>query len=224
MSQVSIVIPTYKEADSIPVLVPQLLEINTVAEVIIVDDYSGSESDKMLDWANSVGADRITLIQRFPPHQGGLSGAVRHGVAVASKNLFGGILVMDGDGQHTPQDAAAIIRRWLLPVGGGEVHCVVGSRFAKGASTPGLNPYRRILSRVLNHFYTRHGLTDVMTGFFCVTENVILDTNNDGFKILHEIAAHSKAPLHFTEVPITFEKRYGGKSKASLKELWRLVS
>ncbi len=229
--QVSIVIPTYKEADSIPALVPELLKINTVAQVIIVDDESGEESERLQTWVDSMSHEKkLVLVRRFWP-RGGLSGAVRHGAMVASEGIFDGVLVMDGDGQHRPEDAAAIIRQWLTPpwVIGGEnvadkMHCVSGSRFLPGASTPGLSPYRRIASRVLNHFYTLHGMTDVMTGFFCVNKKVILDTRNDGFKILHHIATTSDAPLYFSEVPITFEKRQGGESKASLKELWKLVT
>lgn len=231
MSQVAIVIPTYKEADSIPLLVPELLQINTVSEVIIVDDESGEESERLKAWVDSMSHEKkLVLVRRFWPH-GGLSGAVRHGASIASKGISGGVLVMDGDGQHRPEDAAAIIRQWLTPpwVIGGEkaadtLHCVSGSRFIAGASTPGLSPSRRMVSRVLNHFYTRRGLTDVMTGFFCVNKNVILDTRNDGFKILHDIAMKSGWPLHFSEVPITFEKRQGGESKATLKELWKLVT
>ncbi len=228
--QVSIVIPTYQEADSIPILVPELLKINTVAEVIIVDDWSGAESERTVSWVASFKDERIRYVRRWNP-VAGLSGAVRHGALLAERGISEGVLVMDGDGQHRPEDAAAIIRAWLTPpwVTGGEraadkVHCVSGSRFAPGASTPGMSPHRRVASRVLNRLYSRHGLTDIMTGFFCVNKHVIFDTNNNGFKILHDIATTSGRPLYFSEVPITFSKRQGGESKASLKELWKLVT
>lgn len=214
----SIVIPTYREALTVPRLVPLLEQLRGVGEVVIVDDYSGQESDALAEWAGAQDLGRVRLFQRFG--QRGLGSAVRAGARIAR---YDSVLVMDGDGQHRPEDAQRVIDRYLESSYTRGYRCVIGSRFVRGSRTPGLPPHRRLASLALNRAYSRHGVRDVMSGFFATHQWVVAATRVTGFKVLKDIVFHSPYRVRYEEVPIVFGPRLDGHSKAGVGEIINLV-
>jgi dolichol-phosphate mannosyltransferase len=216
--EVSIVVPTYNEADNIAELVARIEAAvdGLTAEIIVVDDSSDETPDVVLREA-ARSALPIRLIHRDVA-TGGLSGAVVAGLE-ASRGRWS--VVMDGDLQHPPE---------LIPVlvASGEsesADVVVASRHIAGGADAGLSGALRhlvstgatVLTRAMFPIKLRD-CTDPMTGFFAVRRSSVdLSTlRPHGFKILLEILA--RTPLTVVEEPFVFAERHAGESKADLRQ------
>jgi dolichol-phosphate mannosyltransferase len=232
---VTVVIPTRHEQDSIGKLLHQLSLLEwdrRPFEVVIIDD-----SDDMLTVAAAkeiaAGTNGFTLrcIRRTGKVRwGGLSGAVVDGFRAARYPI---VVVMDGDGQHP---AATVLELVAAVEAGNEI--AIASRYRRGGSNAGLDgPLRKLVSwgatAVSRLLFPRilRGVTDPMTGFFALNVSYIRRdalARANGYKILLEILAqHVK--FNRTEVPLNFQERFGGESKASegngsqfVKQLLRL--
>ena len=208
---VSVVIPTYNEADNVPILVRRIEK--TLAdidyEIIVVDDDSPD-----LTWqiAEELAAaqPRLSVIRRTDAR--GLSSAVMAGFAQAKGRT---LAVLDADLQHDerilPDLVGAIIDD------GAEI--AVGSREAPGGSYGEFGPWRRTVSwggAKMARLMLRTPVNDPMSGFFVVDreryEQVAAQVNPKGFKILLEFLATGPAPK-VTEVGFKFGQRLHGATK-----------
>ena len=110
-SATSIVIPAFEEESAIRGLVEKLRTAAPWKEIIVVDDGSSDQTGKE---AAAAGA----CVVRHPYNKGN-GAAIKTGVRHASGDW---ILILDGDGQHAPEDAMRLVR-WL-----GDYDLVVGAR------------------------------------------------------------------------------------------------
>jgi glycosyltransferase involved in cell wall biosynthesis len=117
-SQVSIVIPAMDEEDSIAGVVAALRACGSWHEVLVVDDGS---SDATGARARDAGA----CVVRHPYNKGN-GAAVKTGIRGAGGEF---ILVVDGDGQHRPEDVLRVAARL------GDYDLVVGARRASTQAT-----------------------------------------------------------------------------------------
>jgi len=146
-SAVSIVIPAYNEADAISSVVGVLKAAGTWHEIIVVDDGS---KDSTTATASAAGATVVTH-----PYNKGNGAAVKSGVRRATGEF---ILIVDGDGQHRPEDARRLVSRL------GEYDLVVGARSASTQATQA----RRIGNNALNwlaSYLTGRQIPDLTSGF-----------------------------------------------------------
>jgi dolichol-phosphate mannosyltransferase len=217
----TLVIPTRNEVDNIPCLVRELEEALSGVDyrVVFVDD-STDETPAVIH-ALSEEDGRISMIHRASAEQdGGLSTAVATGMdAVANESEY--TCVMDADLQHPPEK----VRELLEKARSTEADVVVASRYAQGGSYAGLpGPVRKAVSVGTKHlarlvFKEARKTTDPMTGFFLVRNEAIsgIQFRPTGFKILLEILVCAPE-LRVTEVPLNFQARNAGVSKASLQQ------
>ena len=226
--KVSIVSPTYNEADNLVRLVHDV----SIAlwgidyELVIADDDSPDGT-----WAIAqelAGANpRIRVLRRTADR--GLSRAVIEGFLASSSDYLG---VIDADLQHDP----AILPDMIAALDAG-AEIAVGSRYVSGGGTGTWNALRRFHSWVatkLARTFLGVALTDPMSGYFILPRRrfnrIRKQLDSSGFKILLEIIARL-TPSRIVEVPYTFRTRVAGKSKLSSKvvlqymgQLWRLSS
>ena len=207
---VSLVLPTFCEAGSLPALVPeavgQLRGAGFRCEVIVVDDAS---PDGTAEVARDLAADwPIDLIERRDER--GLATAVLTGFARARGDIC---LVMDADGSHPPvtlPELAEVVRS-------GRADVAVGSRLADGGGFRDWPLWGRIKSRFAA-FFARGltGMSDPTTGLMAVRRELLdtLDLDPVGWKIVLEVVVKA-APRTFVEVPIVFGPRIAGRSKQS---------
>ncbi|WP_214107770.1 polyprenol monophosphomannose synthase [Acrocarpospora catenulata] len=219
---VSIVIPTFNEADNIAELVELLnktLEADA-AEIIFVDD-SSDDTPGAVARAAETSRLPVRLHHRDAP-QGGLGGAVVEGMRLARGGL---IVVMDADLQHPPGTVPALI------AAAERADLVVASRYARGGNGDGLDGnYRLMVSRYstltakLLFFRELQGITDPMSGFFAINRAVLRpnDLRPLGYKILLELVVRCR-PRTVAEVPYRFGRRFAGESKSSVREGLRFV-
>jgi len=211
----SVIVPTYNERDSLPVLLARLAHVapGVVREVVVVDDGSPDGTGALAEELARTAPVPIRGVHR--PGKAGLASAIMAGVAVASGAT---VTVMDADLSHPPEllpDLAAAI------AGGADI--AVASRYVPGGGIEAWPVLRRIVSRVATAL-TRVGLglpmRDPLSGYFAVRRTMLTaDAYRQlGYKLLMEIlATHRRARV--VEVPYRFVDRGRGASKLSSGEI-----
>jgi len=228
MVKVTLVSPTYNEAENVPRLVH---EVDTALsgidyELVIADDDSPDCTWAVAqELANT--NPRIRVLRRTANR--GLSRAVIEGFLSSSSEY---VAVIDADLQHDP----AILPQMIAALDAG-AKIAVGSRYVEGGGTSKWNALRLFQSWVatkLAHGFLGVQLRDPMSGYFVLRRNDVnrihKQLDPSGFKILLEFVARLD-PSRVEEVPYTFRTRIAGKSKLSSKvvlqylgQLWRLCS
>jgi dolichol-phosphate mannosyltransferase len=214
---VSIVVPTYKEAENLPVLTERVFAALQAAgipgEMIIVDDNSRDGTEDAVR----------RLSERYPirvitrTDERGLSSAVVRGFREAKHDI---LLCMDADLSHPPEALPNVI----APIEARAAEFCIGSRYAQGGKTKedwGL--LRRINSQgatLLARPLTR--VRDPMAGFFCLRREVLARAEQAGldaigYKIALEILIKARC-RQVTEVPIEFSDRLFGRSKLTFRQ------
>lgn len=210
--ELTVVVPTYKERDNVPVLVAKLeVALSGLAwEVVFVDDDSP-------DGTAQVAKDlsrrdpRVRCIRRVGRR--GLAGACVEGMLASSAPV---VAVMDADLQH---DETILPTMYQAIRDGADL--AVGSRYVDGGSAEGLsNGLREWGSQTatrLARTMLKVELSDPMSGFFMIrrekVEAIAGGLAKEGFKILLDIVASSPDRLRTVEVPFTFRERLAGESK-----------
>lgn len=212
---VSVIVPTYREAESLPVLVPRIHEAFAGAgireEIIVVDDDSPDQTRGICADLSS----RFPLILETRIGQRGLSSAVIRGLELSRGER---LLVMDADLSHPPESAPNLIRALDDP----GVDFVIGSRYVPGGSTEdGWGLFRWLNSRIatlLARPFT--SVTDPMAGFFALRRSTFTradQLNPIGYKIGLELLVKCRC-RKVVEVPIHFQNRLHGATKLTAKE------
>ena len=189
------VIPAYNEGLVIGSVTLQTKQ--HVDRVIVVDDGS---TDRTAAIARFAGADVI----RFETN-GGKAKAMMAGFARARELGSGAVVMLDGDGQHDPDEIPVV----TAPVLEGVADLVIGSRFLDTKAK--IPAYRRAGQTVLNGFTNlsvdgEFVTTDSQSGFRALSyralENLTFASN--GYNIESDMIAHF-APLNLrmAEVPIS---------------------
>jgi glycosyltransferase involved in cell wall biosynthesis len=146
-ADVSVVIPAYNEGAVIAQVVSALEAAGPWHEIIVVDD--GSQDDTSAH-AAAAGA---TVVRH--PYNKGNGAAVKSGIRRATGEH---VLIVDGDGQHSPEDARRLVARL------GEYDLVIGARSTSTQATHA----RRFGNTALNRFasyLTGRDIPDLTSGF-----------------------------------------------------------
>lgn len=207
---ISIIIPTYNEADNIEKLVGIIQKelSKRKFEIIIVDDDSPDKTWKVAnDIKKKYKYSNLKVIRR--KNERGLSSAVLTGFKNARGNILG---VIDADLSHPPKLMNSMIDECE------QSDIVIASRYS-GKGREELTLFRRFVSKGATFMarpLTR--VSDPMSGYFFFNRKVIknADLKPKGYKILLEILVKGEYNK-FKEVDFSFGKRYSGKSKLGAK-------
>src|SRR5512134_2167763 len=146
-AHVSVVIPAFNEGAVIAQVVSALAAAGPWHEIIVVDDGS---QDETAAFAGGAGA----IVVRHPYNKGN-GAAVKTGIRRATGEY---VLVLDGDGQHKPEDACRLVS-YL-----GDYDLVVGARDPETQATG----TRRVGNAVLNWtagYLAGRTIPDLTSGF-----------------------------------------------------------
>jgi dolichol-phosphate mannosyltransferase len=212
MRGVTVIVPTYREAENIPELICRLTSVRDAGcdlDLLLMDDDSQDGSEQLVA---QCGVAWVQLVTRKTGR--GLSGAILDGTRRSNREI---IVVMDADLSHPPERIPDLIE--MIKKG---ADVAVGSRFVEGGSTAdNWGPLRWFNSRVASFLaLPLTTVQDPMSGFFAVRRST-LDRSGDlqplGYKILLEIIVKCKCRW-VAEVPIHFDNRHFGSSKLTLRE------
>jgi dolichol-phosphate mannosyltransferase len=217
--RITIVLPTYNEAENLPKLVSALLSLPLELTVLVVDDDSPDGTGEIAEDLSHHHPGKVAVLHRAGKQ--GLRSAYIEGFRKAFALGSDVVVQMDADFSHDPM----VLREMARRIDSSDV--VIGSRYTKGGSLDERWPaWRKFLSAFGNtyaHTILAFPLRDVTTGYRMwrreALQHMPLDRiRSNGYIFLVEMAYVAYLMgYRITEVPIHFADRRWGKSKMSLK-------
>ena len=211
-----VVLPTYDEAENLPVIAPAILEALPGATLLVVDDSSPDGTGELADGL-AAGDDSIKV-----HHRAGKEGLGKAYIAGSRVALEGGaerIVQMDADWSHSPH----YLPELMAAIDAG-ADLVIGSRYAKGGGVEDWGLMRRIVSRGGSLFartLLRLSPQDLTGGFKAWRREALERIDWSGvhaggyvFQIETTYIA-TRQGARVAEVPIVFKDREVGDSKMS---------
>ena len=215
-----IIVPTYNELISAPLLVRRIFRHIPNSDVLVVDDGS---PDKTADAIRELQQEFPTLHLLERKTKLGLGSAYRLGFAWGLERGYEELIEMDADLSHRVRDLKKMIdEKELQP----NTDLVIGSRWIPGGKTENWSKSRELLSRAAN-LYVRAmvglGVKDSTAGFRIYSASMLKRLNmesikSEGYSFQIEMTRDvHKLGGKIIEVPITFRERENGVSKMSKK-------
>lgn len=236
--RLTIVIPTYNEAENLPGMAEALFALGLPAlQLLIVDDNSPDGTGQVADslaarynaQAGPASRPPVQVIHR--PGKGGLGTAYIAGMTKALADGADYVVQMDADFSHSPR----YILQMIGVMRATDADVIIGSRYVPGGSLDeGWELGRRLLSTWAN-FYSRMILglriRDMTAGFKLWKRSALLEigleqVRSNGYSFQVEMAyLCERLGYRLIEIPIHFEDRRIGQSKldipVKLESGWR---
>jgi dolichol-phosphate mannosyltransferase len=236
--RITIVIPTYNEADNLPAISAALLSLGLPhLQILVVDDNSPDGTGRVADElaaryngeASTPHRPRFAVIHRAG--KGGLGTAYVTGMVRAIDEGADFVVQMDADFSHSPTYIPSMLAVMLAT----DADVVIGSRYVPGGSLDaGWEWNRRLLSWWAN-LYSRAILglriRDMTAGFKMWRRSALLAIGlerirSNGYSFQVEMAyLCERLGFRLIEIPIHFEDRRIGQSKldipVKLESAWR---
>ena len=208
---ISVVIPAYDEADSLPGLLERVVAtlpaLDEQWEVVVVDDGS---TDGTAEAVRALGLDGVQVLS-LRTNQG-KSAALRRGLATASGDV---VVLMDADGQDDPDELGRLVKT----LEDEDLDLVTGRRAHRNDRAA-----KRIPSRLYN--WTTSRVTgvpgrDFNSGFKAMRADVVrsLDLYGELHRYIPVLAAWNG--FRIGEIDVTHHPRAGGRSKFGINRFWR---
>lgn len=216
---VTVVIPTYNEAENVPEIVERIFALDIPeTRIIIVDDNSPDGTADVVERLSERYDRRIDLISR--PGKMGLGTAYAEGFSRALADGAAYVVQADADLSHGPEEIPDMLRELE------RADVAVGSRYIPGGRIGDDWPlHRRLLSSMANRgmrMVVGVDVKDATTGFKAFRAEALAAVDMEGircrgFGFQVEVAyACQRLGLRVVEHPIEFNDRARGMSKMSL--------
>jgi dolichol-phosphate mannosyltransferase len=230
MKKTLVIIPTYNEKETLPLVIGAIIR-HEGFDVLVIDDAS---PDGTADIVREMMADgmRVFLLERSGKL--GLGTAYVAGFKWGLEKGYDYFIEMDADGSHDPAELPSFVDEIRRGCG-----LVIGSRYLNGSISVVGWDFRRLMMSKFGNFYASRTLglklTDLTSGYRCYSrealESIDLEkVHSNGYAFQIEMAYHVSAAGHRVgEKPIIFSERAFGSSKMSKKIIreavilpWRL--
>jgi dolichol-phosphate mannosyltransferase len=231
--QLSIVIPTFNEAENLPKLVSALFSLPVEGfKILVVDDNSPDGTGQIADELAAAHPGRLSVIHRAGKM--GLGTAYINGFQKALQDGAEAIAQMDADFSHPPE----LIGELLSTLKDCDV--AMGSRYVLGGSVDRNWPFWRKGLSSFGNFYARLILglpvRDVTGGYRMWRRQTLLGmpldrVRSNGYAFQIEMAYIAcRLGYSFKEIPFYFADRKWGHSKMSFRiqreaalRVWQLL-
>lgn len=231
--KITLVIPTYNEAENLPKLAHSLFSLPLPGfKLLVVDDNSSDGTGRIADELAKKYKGRMDVLHR--PGKMGLGTAYVTGFQMAVKAGADAVGQMDADFSHPPEklvELAAALK---------ECDVAVGSRYIPGGGVDREWPIWRKMLSAFGNWYARTilgmKLHDVTGGFRLYHKQAIQKIpfnriRSSGYVFQVETAyLMTLLDFKFKEVPFYFAERREGKSKMSFRiqleaalRVWQLL-
>ncbi len=225
MRKAAIILPTYNESKTIPILIDQIIEVdNTLSNwelhLVIVDSDSPDKTAHVIDELRATDKKKYRNVQVIRTKKEGLGKAYIEGFTTAIEEIQPYVLFqMDADLSHNPQSIPSFLKK--IEQG---ADFVIGSRYTKDGSIPqDWAFYRKFLSVIGNYVirlgFMKLSITDWTSGYRAMRIWVL----KKGLHNLHNYTGYvfqvalldnaMKSNAKIEEVPIHFVDRREGASK-----------
>lgn len=223
---VSIILPTYNEAENIIELIKQInRKVEGKKEIIIVDDNSPDMTSKIVKkYIKKTKSKNTFLKTRYTNH--GLTNSIKEGIRLSKGDV---VVWLDCDFSMPPK----VINRLLFKIKKGN-DIAVGSRFVKGGRIKELDraqkdsPLAIMLSRLMNYsiqLLLGWHFKDYTSGFIAVKKSVFKNISLRGDYGEYFIDFIYKAFAYdykIAEIPYVCVSRRAGESKTG-NNMWQYL-
>ncbi|MEI7982548.1 MAG: glycosyltransferase [Bacteroidota bacterium] len=214
---VSVILPTFNERDSINHLIREILQILEPEkydfEIVIVDDMSpdGTYDEIVREFS---GDPRVVPLLR--QNEKGLATAIWHGINNSKGKK---VVVMDTDFNHPPNLIPLLVKITDY------FDIAVGSRYVIGGGME-TSRFRYLGSKLFNkfiHYLLGMKTTDNLSGFFAFNKKILEGVKPElifygyGDYFIRFLYTMQKQKKFILEVPVVYKDRKGGLSKTNLK-------
>jgi dolichol-phosphate mannosyltransferase len=217
--RITIITPTYNEAENLPKLVSALFLLPLDLRLLVVDDNSPDGTGRIADELAAAHPGRVEVLHR--PNKLGFRSAYITGFKKVLGEDAQAVVQMDADFSHDPAELATMAE--LLKT----YDVIVGSRYIQGGAVDKLWPLWRKGLSAFGSFYARTilnmPLRDMTTGYRMWRRETLLQMpleriSSNGYVFQVEMAylAHCLG-FKVKEIPIYFADRRWGKSKLSFR-------
>ena len=214
--RITIVIPTYNEAENLPKLVSALFTLELDLRILVVDDNSPDGTGAIADELAKKNPG-LRVIHRA--RKEGLRSAYLTGFRLALDDGAEAVAQMDADFSHDPAKLVEMVSHLET------CDLVIGSRYIQGGAVDANWPLWRKSLSAFGNFYSRTILRlpqhDVTAGFRLwkreTLEGMLLNrvhSNGYIFQVEMTYLAHC-LDYKIDEVPVYFPDRQRGRSKMS---------
>lgn len=227
IERVAVLIPTYNERDTLPVIVTRLREVVPEADLVVLDDNSPDGTGAVAD-ALAASDPKVSVLHRAGKE--GLGAAYLAGFEWALAQGYDAVVEIDADGSHRPEHLPALL------AAAADADAVIGSRWVPGGSVVNWPMHRKALS-LGGNIYVKVLLgmpvNDATAGFRVYRADALRtmgldDVASQGYCFQTDLTWRAvRAGLTVVEVPITFVEREVGDSKMSrdvMTESLRLIT
>jgi len=220
--RLSVVMPCYNEADTLPLILAKVRAVNFDKEIIVIDDCSTDATATVL--AAEQQRDPTLRVYRHE-HNRGKGAAVRTGFAQAHGDI---IIIQDSDLEYDPNDYYEVV----TPIMEGKVNVVFGSRFmGRHTGMYFWNALGNKFLTFLTNFLFNCWLSDMETCYKAFRADIIkgIPLESNDFRIEPEMTAKILLRGHrIYEVPVsylgrTYEEGKKMKPSQGLWAIWALV-
>jgi len=216
--KITVVTPTYNEAENLPKLVSALFALSLDLHILVVDDNSPDGTGRIADEL-AARDRRLSVLHR--PGKLGLRSAYLNAFQHVMQGDTDVIVQMDADFSHDPAVLTDMAERIT------SCDVVIGSRYVEGGSVDERWPLWRKELSAFGNFYARSilgfPLRDMTTGYRMWRRETLQSMpleriRSNGYVFLVEMAYLAYClEYRMREVPIYFADRRWGKSKMSFK-------
>lgn len=218
LGRVLVVMPTYNEAQTLPMTLTKLLDRVSTVDVLVVDDGSPDGTGALAD-EMAAANPRVSVMHRTS--KDGLGAAYLAGFSWGLERGYDVICEMDADGSHRAADLPLILDELEANP---NASLVLGSRWVPGGAVENWPKHREFLSRGGNTYVRVMldlGLKDATGGFRAYRSSVLKALDFDQIQshgycfqvdMARSVLEHGG---EVREVPITFVERTAGESKMS---------
>ena len=231
--KIYVVIPTYNEAENLPLMANSLFELAIDnLNLLIVDDNSPDGTGEIAESLKDKFPTRVSVLHREGKQ--GLGTAYLQGFDHCLKKGAEAIVQMDADFSHNPGIVTSLLEQLK------EYDLVIGSRYVTGGSLDdNWAAWRKSLSSFGNiyaRWILRLPIKDVTGGFRAWRRETLLGiplarVKSQGYAFQVEMAYIAYAfGYRIREIPIYFAERERGDSKMSLgiqaeaaKRVWSIL-
>jgi len=223
MNNIIVIIPTYNEAENIPIIINKINSLSVKYDILVVDGNSTDDTVLIVQNIMKV-SENIYLLNQS--RRNGIGGAYCDGFKFAIDNNYDKVIQIDSDLSFNPQDIPRLVKQSI------NYDLVIGSRYINGISIINWPISRLFLSYFANIYartITRMKINDCTSGFKCINIEILKKINLDkinshgySFQIELNFLAHLNN-YKIKEVPIIFKDREYGNSKMSKKIILEAV-
>jgi dolichol-phosphate mannosyltransferase len=219
VKKTSIVIPTFNEAENLPIIIQRIFDLDIPSlNILIVDDNSPDGTGEIADQLAEKYSGKVDVLHR--KGKLGLGTAYIEGFKICLDQGAKRIIQMDADFSHNPEKVTELISSL------DNYDMVLGSRYVEGGSLDREWAFWRKGLSSFGNFYARiilgMPIKDVTGGFRAWRRETLLGiplerVKSQGYAFQVEMGyiTHLKG-FRIKEIPIYFADRSRGDSKMSL--------